>query len=200
MQRKFICYGLQKDLEAQNGTQEVEASAITINNNKNRIIPFPSASTSTATNMSTKNNNKNHRAHKRSLPSNQSEVTINRLQLFATVKILLKFLAKEKPHLRFVAQKVLKDCHKQHQNDKSSSLAELIERRLRETVGEKLWRMARTIQQRQCSISLKSIDQKSKRSEFIVRGKNNNMITLIVPLASNNASTAISRLEQKKTH
>lgn len=183
-------YGLQNDHEDQNRTQPAEKiSALTISNDKHRIIP--TAITNSRMNKNTKNNN-----------YNRSEVTINRLQLFATVKILLKFLAKEKPHLRFVAQRVLKDCQKQHQSDKSSktTLAELIERRLRETVGEKSWRIARSIQKRECSISLKSIDAKSKRSEFTVRGTNNNMITLIVPLAASNnntSTTAVTKLELK---
>lgn len=127
-----------------------------------------------------------------------SQLTINRLQLFATVKILLQFLSKEKPHLRYVAQKVLKDCYKQHQNNRNNSvtLAELIERRLRETVGEKCWRIAKTMQHRQCSISLNSINKQKNQSEFIVtRGRgnednddkeNNNKITLIVPLIDSN--------------
>ena len=116
-----------------------------------------------------------------------SEVTINRLHLFATVKILLQFLSKEKPHLRFVAQKVLKDCHKQHLVDKTTTLAELIERRLRETVGEKVWNIAKTIQQRQCSISLKSVNKNKNQREFTVtRGTDDSSkITLIVPLTNN---------------
>jgi len=145
-------------------------------------------------------NNPLKKTLKRSLSKEQQ--TINRLQLFATVKILLQYLSKEKPHLRYVAQKVLKDCHKQHQQlnknncNNNITLAELIEKRLRETVGEKCWRIAKTIQQRQCSISLKSINRHKNQTEFIVtrsgpgdRETNTaaaNQITLIVPLTNNN--------------
>ena len=87
---------------------------------------------------------------------------INKLNLFATVRILLHVLSNENPPLRMVAQKVLKDSYKLHQRySEVTSLAALIEIGLREVVGEKYWAKAKAIQRRKCSVSFKSACKKS---------------------------------------
>jgi len=107
---------------------------------------------------------------------------MNKLNLFVTVRILLHVLSKENQHLRMIAQKVLKDSHKFHQSHPEvTSLAELIETGLRQEIGEKYWKMARAIQRRECSVSVKSVCKTKNQSVFTV-GRKGNEIALMMPL------------------
>jgi len=107
---------------------------------------------------------------------------INRINLLATVRILLKLLSQENPHLRIIAQRVLRDCYKQHQaNSNQLPLAALIEHRLRQTVGRKYWSKAKELQLRKYPISFKSACVHKNISTFTV-GSENNMMDLVIPL------------------
>ena len=87
----------------------------------------------------------------------------NRLQLSVLVRILFQYLEKvNQPTLR-LAKKILKDCErKRHKKDfKYDSLADAIEDRLRDAVGEAHWRHACAIQKRL------EINRQSKRAKTL---------------------------------
>ena len=106
---------------------------------------------------------------------------MNKLNLFVTVRILLRLLSKENPRLRLQAQKALKDSYKLHQSyPEVTSLSSLIEIGLREAVGESYWNRAKAIQRRECSVSVKSVCSNKNQSVFAV-SYGNNKVNLAIP-------------------
>lgn len=122
--------------------------------------------------------------HRMTLSPSTSTINakINKLNLFVTVRILLRLLSKENPRLRLQAQKALKDSHKLHQSyPEVASLASLIEIGLREAVGESYWNKAKAIQRRECSVSVKSVCRRKNQSVFAVN-YGSNKVNLALPL------------------
>jgi len=68
----------------------------------------------------------------------------HRVNLFMQVHILLKYLARVDPCLRMKVLLALKVCYRRIRckNTKHMSLADLIEKNVREVVGEKHWEIA----------------------------------------------------------
>lgn len=77
-------------------------------------------------------------------------IKLNRLRLFILIRILFQYLQKVDPQLLHLAKEVLKDCERKHKSNESKygSLAEAINDRLRDVVGEAHWAEARRIQSR----------------------------------------------------
>ena len=109
---------------------------------------------------------------------------VKKINLFVTVRILLHILSQENRPLRSVAQKVLKDSYKMHQNyPEIESLASLIENGLLEIGGiEKYWARAKVIKrQRGCCVSVKSTCKRKNESVFTVN-TGGDKVDLVMPL------------------
>ena len=74
----------------------------------------------------------------------QRRTVQRRMKLFLLVRILLQYLNRVDPAMLDTAKKVLKDCERKHiaKDSKYATLADAIEDRLRDAVGETHWTAA----------------------------------------------------------
>eukprot|EP00578_Thalassiosira_sp_NH16_P014611 CAMPEP_0181123582 /NCGR_PEP_ID=MMETSP1071-20121207/25986_1 /TAXON_ID=35127 /ORGANISM="Thalassiosira sp., Strain NH16" /LENGTH=199 /DNA_ID=CAMNT_0023208753 /DNA_START=68 /DNA_END=664 /DNA_ORIENTATION=- len=74
--------------------------------------------------------------------------TVVRMNLFVLVRILFQYLERVDPSSLNLAKEVLKDCERKHntKDSKYETLADAINERVRDAVGESHWTQARKIQ------------------------------------------------------
>lgn len=78
----------------------------------------------------------------------QRSTTVVRMNLFVLVRILFQYLERVDPSSLDLAKEVLKDCERKHntKDSKYETLADAINERVRDAVGESHWAQARKIQ------------------------------------------------------
>lgn len=95
------------------------------------------------------------------------------MNLFVLVRILFQYLERVDPSLLRLAKEVLKDCERKHntKDSKYGTLADAINERVRDAVGETHWAQAKKIQkqlvinqQRKKMVSMKTKSQAAKPS------------------------------------